>query len=440
MKRALVLAGGGSRGSYQIGVWRALRELEWNFDIVTGTSVGALNGALIAQDDYDTAVDLWQNTVTTDVIDIDLGAKINGLHDFNTKLGKFLSEMAKNGGTDPRPMENLVRRYVSEERVRNSPLIFKFVTVEYPTLAPKILDNKNLPEGELVDYLMASAACFPAMQMRKIGATKYIDGGYYDNMPVNLAVESGAEEIVAVDLEAIGRKKRVETGNVPVHYIRSKWDLGIFIILNVDIAKRNMQLGYFDAMKEFGKLEGNAYTFEKGEAAKNANALASYFGLIAMTLGMSVKHYPGGGLLPDVSLRLARVSMGKTVKLNRMSDADIAAAAETAARVFGVLPTSLHSFEEINKTLIDEIQAIHADELSKLSLLFDSVKNPGEVLAALGLIDKRHIAVFCLSEIRKAYAAGASNPLLLVLRRLSSDEFIAGLYLFALELAGAETK
>ncbi|MEG0115909.1 MAG: patatin-like phospholipase family protein, partial [Hydrogenoanaerobacterium sp.] len=73
----------------------------------------------------------------------------------------------------------------------------------YPTLAPKILDNKNLPEGELVDYLMASAACFPAMQMRKIGATKYIDGGYYDNMPVNLAIESGAEEIVAVDLEAI---------------------------------------------------------------------------------------------------------------------------------------------------------------------------------------------------------------------------------------------
>ena len=54
--KALVLSGGGSKGSYQIGVWKALRKLHIKFDIVTGTSVGALNGALVAQKNYYKAI------------------------------------------------------------------------------------------------------------------------------------------------------------------------------------------------------------------------------------------------------------------------------------------------------------------------------------------------------------------------------------------------
>ena len=53
--KALVLAGGGARGSYQVGVWRALTELGWRPQIITGTSVGSLNGAMFALDLYETA-------------------------------------------------------------------------------------------------------------------------------------------------------------------------------------------------------------------------------------------------------------------------------------------------------------------------------------------------------------------------------------------------
>ena len=49
LNRGLVLGGGGSRGAYEIGVWRAARELNIEFDVVTGTSIGALNGALVVQ-------------------------------------------------------------------------------------------------------------------------------------------------------------------------------------------------------------------------------------------------------------------------------------------------------------------------------------------------------------------------------------------------------
>ena len=58
--RALVLSGGGSKGSYQIGVWKALRDMDIKFDIVTGTSAGALNAALITQRSYKTALKTWK--------------------------------------------------------------------------------------------------------------------------------------------------------------------------------------------------------------------------------------------------------------------------------------------------------------------------------------------------------------------------------------------
>ena len=63
MKLGIALAGGGSKGSYEIGVWKALRELGMCYDIVTGTSIGAVNGALMVMGDYDRAENLW-NTIT----------------------------------------------------------------------------------------------------------------------------------------------------------------------------------------------------------------------------------------------------------------------------------------------------------------------------------------------------------------------------------------
>ena len=58
--RAIVLSGGGAKGSYQVGVWKALKRLHLSYSIVTGTSVGALNGALMVQKDYRIAKKLWK--------------------------------------------------------------------------------------------------------------------------------------------------------------------------------------------------------------------------------------------------------------------------------------------------------------------------------------------------------------------------------------------
>ena len=59
--KGLVLAGGGAKGSYQVGAYRALRELGWHPDIITGTSVGCLNAALFVLDKVQEAEELWKN-------------------------------------------------------------------------------------------------------------------------------------------------------------------------------------------------------------------------------------------------------------------------------------------------------------------------------------------------------------------------------------------
>ena len=66
----LVLAGGGAKGAYQMGAWKALKEMNISFDAIAGASIGSINGALIAQGDYDKAMEMWES------VSIDKGVNI----------------------------------------------------------------------------------------------------------------------------------------------------------------------------------------------------------------------------------------------------------------------------------------------------------------------------------------------------------------------------
>lgn len=66
-KTALVLGGGGSKGAYEMGVWKALVEMDIPFQIVCGTSIGAINGAMVAQGSYVDAQKLWDTVETNQV-------------------------------------------------------------------------------------------------------------------------------------------------------------------------------------------------------------------------------------------------------------------------------------------------------------------------------------------------------------------------------------
>ena len=116
--KALVLAGGGARGSYQVGVWRALTELGWRPQIITGTSVGSLNGAMFALDLYETARDMWMSIRSQDVMELpEENADLSELH-------AFLREVVRDGGMDVTPLEEIVERVLDEDALRASPIRF----------------------------------------------------------------------------------------------------------------------------------------------------------------------------------------------------------------------------------------------------------------------------------------------------------------------------
>ena len=66
----LVLEGGGAKGAYHIGVFRALDELNIGLDGVVGTSIGAINGAMIAQGDGPRAWEIWAQIRSSDIFNI----------------------------------------------------------------------------------------------------------------------------------------------------------------------------------------------------------------------------------------------------------------------------------------------------------------------------------------------------------------------------------
>ena len=256
--RAIVLSGGGSKGAYQIGVWKAIRKLHIKYDIVTGTSVGALNATLMVQRDYVKAMMLWYNLNSSMVYGNDV--EINENKDFV----KYAKDIIKDGGMKVDSLSHTIDKYVNVKKVYSSPINFGIVTVKYPSLKALELRKEDIPISKFKDYLLASASCFPAFQKKDIDGDKYIDGGFHDNLPINLAISLGADEVIAVDLEAIGRKQKVKNKDVKITTISPRGDTGSFLVFNRISARASIALGYNDTMKTFGKLDGNVYTFKKG--------------------------------------------------------------------------------------------------------------------------------------------------------------------------------
>ena len=262
--KALVLSGGGSKGSYQVGVWKALRELNIKFDIVTGTSVGALNGAMIVQNDYRKAVSIWKKINLKVLFGEDAIESTNNFEIYKMYSKHFL----KYGGMNVRDLEKLIRKSLNLRRFYNSKINYGLTAYNLTSKEAIELQKKDIERSQLDDYLMASASCFPAFKKKDIEGEKHIDGGYHDNLPINLALDMGADEIIAVDLNAPGLKKSPKK-KVKITYIKPRNKLTNFLNFYEKGTESNMKFGYNDTMKTFGKFEGNKYTFRKNQLEKN---------------------------------------------------------------------------------------------------------------------------------------------------------------------------
>lgn len=283
MKRAIVLCGGGSLGSYEIGVWKYIKEANISFDIVTGTSIGAINGALFAAGDYENAVHLWNQVGVDKVIKNGIDFPRDFLQEFDWKhdIGK-LQVLAKtyisNKGADISPFMDWVKKVVPVKDVKNSPVTLGVVTTSFPGRKEIDVVLNDVPEENILDYLHASSACYPVFPVYSFNGKSYIDGGYCNNLPIDFAIRLGAEEIIAVLLRAVPKvPQHKELMELPfVTTVRPSHDTGSIMNFNRDVCLDNMKLGYLDACKAFGKYGGYTYAFK---LKKKDQAIASAFAL-----------------------------------------------------------------------------------------------------------------------------------------------------------------
>lgn len=263
----LVLEGGGAKGAYQIGAWKALREAGVKIKGIAGVSVGALNGAMIAMDDLETAEKIWRNIDYSQVMSIN-SETINALKNKDFKslnLQELFSsglQIVKEGGFDIGPLKKLIEETVGdEEKIRTSARELYAVTYSVSDRRELVVDLRDRESGPVKDMLLASAY-FMAFKNEKLGGKRYIDGGGFNNVPLNVLIDKGYQDIIVIRIYGWGFDKekvvKVPEGTT-VYHIAPRQDLGGILEFDKKTARKNMLLGYFDAKRFLYGLSGRMY-------------------------------------------------------------------------------------------------------------------------------------------------------------------------------------
>lgn len=261
---ALCLEGGGARGAYQAGVVTTLYEYGYRFNAVTGTSIGALNAVMVAQDRFSEAYKLWETMEFSNVFDFD-SKTAEGIAkgDFsNGNMRKLLSAIKKavqNKGLDTSRIKGLLQNFVDEDILRDSPIEFGIMTVSLNELKPFPLYKEDMPEGTVASYIMASAN-FPGFEKIQIGENTFVDGGAYDNLPLNMLTDKGYTDIIAVETMSNMPKKPIKKGvRAEVLYIKPSEKPGRMLEFNNDSVKRSIEIGRYDALRMLHGYIGEKY-------------------------------------------------------------------------------------------------------------------------------------------------------------------------------------
>lgn len=269
----IVLEGGGAKGAYQVGAWRALREAGVKIKGISGTSVGALNAVMMCMDDLEKAEEIWETLDYSRV----LGMEQKGLEFLKnldlralnfTELAAEVKKTVKDGGLNIDPLKALIAETVDEEKVRQSPRECFVTTFSVTDRKEVNFDLKQAADGEMKDMLLASSY-FPGFKNERLFGKTYMDGGCVNNVPINVLTDRGYKDIIQIRIYGIGvdREKLFKIPeDVNVYQIAPRRNLGGILEFDGTKAKRNMQLGYLDAKRLLYDLKGRKYYIELPES------------------------------------------------------------------------------------------------------------------------------------------------------------------------------
>ena len=268
----LALEGGGAKGAYHMGVVKAYLETGHSFNAIAGTSIGAINAAIIAQGDFDSGYRMWEAIDTRSIFDMsddEYNLLLNRKLDTRAlrRLAALTHKLIVSRGINTRKMRQLIASVVDEEKLRKAKVDFGLVTLSLTDRKPYELFKSSIPQGQLVDYLLASAT-FPGFQPTVIGNKAYIDGGLYDNCPINMLAGNGYKHVVAVRTGAIGISRKIQYPDIALTTILPSEPLGGIMSFNPISIRRSLEMGYYDAIRVLKGLQGRIYCIDVGSVSE----------------------------------------------------------------------------------------------------------------------------------------------------------------------------
>lgn len=262
---ALALCGGGGKGAYQIGVWKALSEdtVIGKISAVSGTSVGALNAVLFSLGDFEKSKEIWYN--------------INEKTLLSPNRGKGTAWCSRQGLKEimySLPISNL----------RTSLPVFVNIHNAHKYEVESVAIN-NLPVDEIIDVLLASSAMPFIYDSVEINGSTYIDGGWtpIGNVPIDVLYREGYRNIIISSLDSnfniyhiCEKKLSSRTIDVTNKYsgadfkiLKPLEDLGDILNGTLDFSKTGIRNRMIDGYKDTVKLlRGEDIYFMKNEYSK----------------------------------------------------------------------------------------------------------------------------------------------------------------------------
>jgi NTE family protein len=215
---AFVLGGGGHLGAHEVGMLRALLERGIVPDLVLGTSIGAINGAVVAAEPTSRAAerlqDVWTRIESSDAFGGGILGRLG-------TLARTRTHLHDNDG-----LRRMLDDTLDVERIEDLRLPFQCVAASIESAS-----ERWFTEGPLVDAILASCAVPGILPPVRIDGEHFLDGGIVNSIPVGRAVSLGARTIYVLH---VGRVDR------PLEAPRWPWEVGLVAF---EIARRHRFVG-----------------------------------------------------------------------------------------------------------------------------------------------------------------------------------------------------
>lgn len=188
---AFVLGGGGVRGAVEIGMLQALLERGVRPDLVVGTSIGAINGALVARDPTPGVIPAleraWMSPEANAVYGDSIATQLTRLVKTRTHLNS------------PAPLRRLLERALgADTRFEDLAVPLRVVAAGIERAAEHVFDA-----GPLIPAILASASVPGLLPPTRIGDEHFIDGGIVNSIPIEQALAAGARTVFVLQVGRI---------------------------------------------------------------------------------------------------------------------------------------------------------------------------------------------------------------------------------------------